>query len=256
MKAFAFSLIILSFVFLSSALPSGALAQGNDGQMATPQPSPQIQNEETTKPSQVSLVISIAIHWVIVPGILVIILLYAFNLPQRVTDQQIKVSGNAGIFAGLIVFVIFVVSQQKQGLVFSSDIPSYNFTLLAIVVTVVAAVCGFVIAWIVDAIKRYRALGFLVLFIVASTTIAMYGYVFIKDVRSVVVFMSLGVMLGALVHIIWFPEAMNKYSLSGTQTKTSTATSSATKHASTRGENRDDAYSDRPNPESNRPNLR
>lgn len=176
-----------------------------------------------------------------------IILLYAFNLPQKVTDQQIKISGNAGIFAGLIVFVIFVVSQQKKGLVFSSDIPTYDFTLLAIVGTLVAAVCGFVIAWIVDAIKRYRALGFLVLFIVASTTIAMYGYVFIKDVRSLVVFMSLGVMLGALVHIIWFPEAMNKYSFSGAQTEPPSAASTRTEYSQTRGENRERANSDRTN---------
>jgi len=153
----------------------------------------------------------VAIHWVVVPAILIVILLYACNLPRKVSDPQIKISGNAGIFAGLIVFIIFVVSQQKQGLAFSLDVPSYDFNFAGVVVTILGILFGFLLGKIVDAIKQYRALGFLVLLIVATTTITIYRYLFFTSERSIVVFASLGVMLGALLHIIWFPEAMSKY---------------------------------------------
>ncbi|HKB66632.1 MAG TPA: hypothetical protein VKC61_12325 [Pyrinomonadaceae bacterium] len=184
------------------AVALAALGQGNLGE---PVPVASPVGAIASGPSSF---LSIAIHWVVVPLILLIILVYACMLPQRTSDASIKTSGNAGIFAGLIVFIIFVVSQQKSGFMFSWEIPAYSFDFFGGLALIVGAGGGFGTALVVDIIKQHRALGFLVLFIVATTTIAMYGYFFIKDVRSLVLFTSLGIMLGALLHIIWFPEAM------------------------------------------------
>lgn len=205
---------VLAFALISLAEPSHvSRSQGNIEQTSPRQASTEATVPDPNQTSIVSKTISIVIHWVIVPGILIIILLYAFNLPRKISDSQIRISGKAGVFAGLIVFIIFVVSQQKQGLEFSPDIPTYDFSLFAFAAIILGTGFGYLFAWIVDAIKQYRALGFLVLFIVASTTIAIYGYTFIKDVRSHVVFVSLGIMLGALLHIMWFPEALSKFNL-------------------------------------------
>jgi membrane protein YdbS with pleckstrin-like domain len=165
--------------------------------------------EQQSAPSFVSL----AIHWIVVPLILLTVLGYGCTLPRRSDDPSVRTSGKAGVVAGFIVFIIFVVSQQKNGLRFSLEVPAYSFDFFGISATVGGVISGFLIARIVDATRQYRAFGFLVLFIVATTTIASYGYFFIKDVRSIVVFVSLGTMLGALLHIICFPEAMTKYRL-------------------------------------------
>jgi hypothetical protein len=127
MKLLLLSLAFLTFSFPASAQPNPArifkgafenvLLQQDRAQSRSAQPveeQPTNSTGEYVEPSQSSY-LSLAIHWVAVPAILVIILLYAFNLPRKISDPQIKTSGNAGIFAGLVVFIIFVVSQQKRG---------------------------------------------------------------------------------------------------------------------------------------------
>src|ERR1041385_1505344 len=57
--------------------------------------------------------VAVIIHWLIVPFILLTIFLYALSLPYRDSKDFIKKSGTAGIFAGLIVFLIFVVTRPS-----------------------------------------------------------------------------------------------------------------------------------------------
>lgn len=145
-----------------------------------------------------------AIEWLIVPLILVLIFIYAFFIiPNEINDKLIKNSTIAGRYAGLIVLVMFIVSQKNKRMVFQFYIPEYNFAFW----TTFLSVCtGFVFSWFFDYIKGSRVLGIFVLALVAITSITFYSYLFINDVRSTIIFTALGIGFGVLVHRVFFPE--------------------------------------------------
>ena len=153
-----------------------------------------------------SVYIMTAIEWCIVPVILAIILFFSlFIFPDQKADYKVKISARAGKWAGLIVLVLFIVSQKNRELSISFKIPEYDF---AIFPTLISSIIGFVSAWGLDQIKHSRVVGIFVLALVGSTSITLYSYIFISNVRSLVVFFALGVMFGVLLHEIIFPESM------------------------------------------------
>lgn len=153
-----------------------------------------------------SAYIMAAIEWCIVPLILPAIFLFAlFGIPGNAADSQVKASARAGKWAGLILLVIFIVSQKNRPLAFSFKIPSYDFLLVPLLLSGLA---GFFFSWIFDVIKRTRVIGFFVLALIAATTITFYSYLFISSIRSMIVFVALGIMLGVLMHEVFFPGSI------------------------------------------------
>ena len=60
------------------------------------------------------------IEWGIVPLILAGLLLFTlFGIPDDMADPNIKVSARSGKWAGLIVLVLFIISQKNRELTFS-----------------------------------------------------------------------------------------------------------------------------------------
>ena len=144
------------------------------------------------------------IEWGIVPLILAGLLLFTlFGIPDDMADPNIKVSARSGKWAGLIVLVLFIISQKNRELTFSFKIPAYGF---AIWPTLLSTAAGFALSRFFDLIKRTRVLGIFILALVATTSITFYSYIFITNVRSTVVFIALGITFGVLFHEVLFPE--------------------------------------------------
>ena len=145
------------------------------------------------------------IEWGSVPLILLGLLLFTlFGIPDDKAGPEIRVSTRSGKWAGLIVLVLFIISQKNRELTFSFKIPAYGF---AIWPTILSTAVGFVLSRFFDFIKRTRVIGIFVLLLVATTSITFYGYIFITNIRSTVVFVALGIAFGVLLHEVLFPES-------------------------------------------------
>jgi len=142
-------------------------------------------------------IINIAI-WAIVPLILFLILCFSlFRIPDEMAETKVKTSARAGKFAGLIVLILFILSQKKGEFSFSFKIPSYDFDFWP---TLIGASAGFIIYGIFSFVKPARAMGIFVLAIVGSSSIALYSYFFITGLSRTVMYGTLGILLGVLFY--------------------------------------------------------
>ncbi len=147
-----------------------------------------------------------AIEWAVVPLVLAGILIYGlFGIPEESAPSRVRTAAQAGKWAGLIIFVIYVISLRSRTLTFSFRAPNYDFMFWP---TALAALAGLMVSGVFDFLRSTRFIGFLVLTIVSATAISLYSYLFIRTVRNDLVFMLLGLVLGILLYEIIFPEGL------------------------------------------------
>lgn len=156
--------------------------------------------------SGIAKVVSIIVHWVIVPGILLAIFLLAIIIVSRTKEDSAKASANAGFWAGLVLFVIYVASQLD-----TIREPSFNFSSipqLEIAPIGVGFVTGFVFLWGVKLVAPSPMVGLLSLLLSGASSSALYSYIFIESLRGAMLFLTLGTALGALLHVVFFPDSI------------------------------------------------
>jgi len=147
--------------------------------------------------------IILAIEWGIVPLILIGILAYfLMYTPKETTSKRIKNSSSAGKLAGLIIFALILLSQKHRALLFSFDMPVYDFNIL---VVLIAVAVGFIFSWFFNLIKKKVYIGLYTLVSVSTVCTAIFCYLFIQNLRSNLVFVTMGMMIGILIHAIFFP---------------------------------------------------
>jgi len=142
------------------------------------------------------------VHWVVVPAILIIIFVFAVSLPYTAGKTKDSSAGTAGIFAGLIIFLIFLVTRDSQVSEFSSEIPEYSLSFFSVIIIAAGLILGFGTITIINEIRKLSSLAFLVMILVAATLITGYSYFVYVGLRSIVVYISLGGMLGGLLRIM------------------------------------------------------
>ncbi len=146
----------------------------------------------------------VAIEWAIVPLILGALLRFSlFCVPGAKAELAVKMSASAGAWAGLVVFVLFVISQKSAALSFSFALPAYGFRFWP---TILSALGGFGGSRLLDAVRRHRVVGLFVMVLVASSAIALFSYVFVGGARPHLVFVALGGAFGVLVHQMLYPH--------------------------------------------------
>ncbi len=146
------------------------------------------------------------IEWAVVPLVLAAILIYSlFFIPEERAHPRVKTSAQAGKWAGLVVFVIYVISLRNRAAAFSFEPPNYQFVLWP---TVFAGFAGFAASGLFDLIRSTRFIGFLVLALVSAASISIYSYLFVRAARNDLVFILLGFVLGALLFEILFPDGL------------------------------------------------
>ncbi|MBI3978411.1 MAG: hypothetical protein HY331_09530 [Chloroflexi bacterium] len=150
-------------------------------------------------------VVSAVIYWGVLPTILIGLFFFSTTICSRVPDGEPKTSANAGFWAGLVLFVIFAVAQLpyvqepqfRPGTRLSLD---WGPTFLGVVL-------GFGLMWVMRYVVPTRFVGVLVLLLTAASPSALYGFVFIESLRRLVLFVSLGLAFGTLLHLVIFPGA-------------------------------------------------
>ena len=150
--------------------------------------------------------ISNTVQWVIVPCIMLALLIYSLSIAGSVKDSELKTSAWAGFWAGLVIFVIYVVSQLNQ-----IREPDFDFSTLPGLLFFPMALgfaIGFVFLWMVKAMVPIRLVGLITLLLSATSTSALFTYAFINSLRVSILYWALGTALGILLHIVLFPKSV------------------------------------------------
>ncbi len=156
--------------------------------------------------TEISRIISLLVHWVVVPCVLLGIFGFSIAIVGRTPKGPVRTSANAGFWAGLLLFVIYIVSQLGK-----LKEPNLNFTNLPgieLIPTAIGLVLGFLFLWGVRFIAPSPMVGLLSLVLSAASLSALYSYIFIESLRSAMLFLTLGAALGALLHVVFFPQSI------------------------------------------------
>jgi hypothetical protein len=153
-----------------------------------------------------TLAISTIVQWMVLPLIMFSIFALAWILARSAKTAELRVSSWAGFWAGLLSFVIYVVSQLSQirdPALHFSELPGLQPLPLGL-----GLIGGFVFFWIVQRSVPTRLVGLMTLVLGASSTSALFTYLFIDSLRVSVLYLTLGTALGILVHVILFPASL------------------------------------------------
>jgi hypothetical protein len=150
--------------------------------------------------------IATTVQWVILPLIMCAIFALAWIIAGSAKSAELKVSSWAGFWAGLLSFVIYVVSQlgeiREPNLQYK-PLPGLQLLPLGWGLTT-----GFVFLWIVRHAVPTRLVGLITLMLAGSSTSAIFTYIFIDSLRVSVLYWTLGTALGILLHIVLFPASI------------------------------------------------
>jgi hypothetical protein len=151
-------------------------------------------------------VISTVIQWVILPSIMFALFAFAWIVASTAKNPELKVSSWAGFWAGLVIFVTYVVSQlghiREPDLHFSS-LPGFQFLPSGW-----GLGTGFVFLGLVRHVVPTRLVGLITLMLAACSTCALFTYIFIDSLRVSILYWTLGIALGILLHIVLFPSSV------------------------------------------------
>jgi hypothetical protein len=150
--------------------------------------------------------ISATVQWGILPLIMIAIFVFAWIIASSARSAELRVSSWAGFWAGLLSFVIYVVSLLAQ-----IREPNFRYALLPglqLLPLGWGLTTGFVSLWIVRHAVPTRLVGIITLMLAGSSTSAVFTYIFIDSLRVSVLYWTLGTALGILLHIVLFPTSI------------------------------------------------
>ncbi len=152
--------------------------------------------------------ISAIVQWAVVPVITLGLLWYAAGVVPEDAQADRKMSARAGFWAGVVLFVIYLVSQLqavKEPTFKFSALPQIDLQSMGI-----GFVVGFLFLWLVRFLAPTRMVGLITLTLSSSSMAALYSYFFIDSLRTELLYIALGIALGVLCHIIFFPGSVRR----------------------------------------------
>jgi hypothetical protein len=150
--------------------------------------------------------IATTVQWVILPLIMGAIFAFAWIIAGSARTAELKVSSWAGFWAGLLSFVIYVVSQLSQ--IREPNLHYVPLPGMQLLPLGWGLTTGFVFLWIVRHAVPTRLVGLITLMLAGSSTSAIFTYIFIDSLRVSVLYWTLGTALGILLHIVLFPASI------------------------------------------------
>jgi uncharacterized metal-binding protein len=151
-------------------------------------------------------IISLIVLWGIVPAILLALLIFGMVIVRRTSYDERRTSARAGFWAGLVLFIGYVISQSH-----TLKMPASFFRYLPALDPVSAAIgfiVGFLFLWGVRFLLLTRMVGLVSLILSAVSTSSLYSYIFIDALRNKILFLALGFAFGALLHMVFFPSSI------------------------------------------------
>lgn len=152
--------------------------------------------------------ISVFVYWVVVPTIMFALFLFAAKIVARAPNPESKTSAKGGLWAGLILFIIYVISQMDS--LREPDLASIGIINISFSIVIFGTIVGFLLLLGVRLLLPTRRVGFIVLVLATVSTCSLYSYVFIAGIRNVVLSLTLGVGLGTLFHIMILPSSVKE----------------------------------------------
>lgn len=128
----------------------------------------------------------------------------AFSLYITINaPRHYRLSTNAGFLAGLVAFTIYLVSSFSKAQIPAIGLdhtPAIHWTPILI-----GGLLGFTTPFLVH-IEQLRPglLGLLTLFLSATSSIAVFSYLYVSPLRDLFIFLALSAMLGMLLHVVLF----------------------------------------------------
>jgi uncharacterized metal-binding protein len=151
-------------------------------------------------------IISLVVLWGIVPAILLALLIFGMMIVRRTSYDERRISARAGFWAGLVLFIGYVISQSH-----TLKMPTSIFRYLPALDLVPAAIgfiIGFLFLWGVRYLLLTRMVGLVSLILSSVSTSSLYSYIFINTLRNKILFLALGFAFGALLHMVFFPSSI------------------------------------------------
>lgn len=144
----------------------------------------------------------------IVPFILLSLLNMARRLAKTARGEDLRVSAWAGFWAGLVIFVILVISLLNQiymPAVRIEELPSIKMWPLLL---------GFVSGYCILLACRFaaptRLIGLITLLLTSTSSSALFSYIFLDYLHAPMLYLTLGLAVGVLVHIAMFPASIKR----------------------------------------------
>ena len=151
-------------------------------------------------------IIATIVQWLILPSIMTSLFAFAWVIASTARFPELKVSAWAGFFAGLVTFVIYVVSQLR--LIHDPDFRVTTLPGLLVWPLSAGLGAGFVFLWLVRLALPTRLVGILTLMLSGTSSSALFTYLFLTTLRVSVLYWTLGTALGILLHVVLFPESV------------------------------------------------
>lgn len=148
--------------------------------------------------------------WIIIPMIILSMLIFSLMIVAHVTVPESKVSVRAGLLAGLVLFVIYVVSQLQSIKVPNLSRYSPHFDLFSGIVLLIGFFVGFFFLWGIRILAPTRLVGLLTLILSAASLSALFSYFFASNIRDITLFFALSIVFGILVHVMFFPKTLRE----------------------------------------------
>jgi len=162
--------------------------------------------EEGKDTTDMAPFISTTVQWVILPLIMLAIFAFAWIIASSARTPELKVSSWAGFWAGLVTFVVYVVSHLRE--IREPDLHVATLPGLDLLSLGFGLAVGFVFLWAVRNAVPTRLVGLITLMLSASSTTAVFTYIFINSLHVSVLYWTLGAALGILMHIVFFPSSI------------------------------------------------
>jgi hypothetical protein len=152
-------------------------------------------------------VVVVLVVWVLVPIILFGLFWLSRSIVEKAKSGENKLSTRAGFWAGLILFVIFLIYELPK-IKFPDfiSITSINFNLFLLIISIMA---GYMFLYLLKILIPTRMAGFAVLTFVFCSLSSLFSYFCIQSINDYIMSISLGFAFGALVHIIVSPQMIN-----------------------------------------------
>jgi hypothetical protein len=154
----------------------------------------------------VAPVIATIVQWLILPSIMLAVFAFAWVIAGTAKSPELKVSAWAGFFAGLVIFVIYVVSQLR--LIHDPDFRVSTLPGLLVGPLSAGLGAGFLFLWLVRVALPTRLVGILTLMLAGTSSSALFTYLFLTTLRIPVLYWTLGTALGILLHVVFFPGSV------------------------------------------------
>lgn len=144
------------------------------------------------------------------PSIMVAVLFFAVMVAIGIKNPEPKVSARAGLGAGFIIFVIYVMSQlatiQEFNLNKFSNLSPFN--LLTWIIFGIGTCVGFGLLRAIAMWIQKRLIGLITLVLSAASLSTLFSYFFVPNGKDVVTPFALGSVLGVFLYMLFFPNGI------------------------------------------------